>query len=95
MTGALMCLASCVSEELEVQETTGEEVWCTLDFSDKNFEPVQISTKATLDITQESRIHNMYVFLFTQDGHRIYSRYFDKNNKIGISKGENNAIHSL
>jgi hypothetical protein len=81
MIGALMCLASCVSEELEVQETTGEEVWCTLDFSDKNFEPVQISTKATLDITQESRIHNMYVFLFTQNGHRIYSRYFDKNNK--------------
>ena len=81
MTGALMCLASCGSEELEVQETTGEEVWCSLDFSDKNFEHVQISTKATLDITQESRIHNMYVFLFTQDGHRIYSRYFDKNNK--------------
>ena len=54
-----MCLASCVSEELEVQETTGEEVWCTLDFSDKNFEPVQISTKATLDITHEASSHNM------------------------------------
>ena len=81
MTGALASLASCVRENFELQETTGEEVWCTIDFADKNFEPVQISTKATLDITQESRIHNMFVFLFTQDGKRIYSRYFDKNNK--------------
>lgn len=81
LTGALMCLASCVRENLEVQEITGEEVWCTLDFSDKDFEAVQVTTKATLDLTQESRIHNMFVFLFTSDGKRIYSRYFDKNNK--------------
>ena len=79
--GVLICLASCVRENLDVQEITGEEAWCTLDFSNKDFDPVQISTKATLDITQESRIHNMYVFLFTQDGRRIYSRFFDNNNK--------------
>ena len=81
MTGALLSLASCVSENLEMQEITGEEVWCNIDFSHKDFDQVQISTKATLELTQESRVHNMFVFLFTQDGKRIYSRYFDKNNK--------------
>ena len=81
MAGALLSFASCVGEVLEVEEISGEEVWCNIDFSHKDFDPVQISTKATLDITQESRIHNMFVFLFSQDGKRIYSRYFDKNNK--------------
>ena len=81
MIGALLSLASCVREVMEAEEICDEEVWCNIEFSHKDFEPVQISTKATLDITQESRIHNMFVFLFTQDGKRIYSRYFNKNNK--------------
>ena len=65
MTGAMLFLASCVREDFEVQEIIGEEVWCTIDFAHRDFNQVQISTKATLDITQESRVHNMFVFLFT------------------------------
>ena len=79
--GAMLSLASCIQENLEFSEITGEEVWCNIDFSHKDFNNVQISTKATLDITQETRIHNMFVFLFNQDGTRFYSRYFDKSNK--------------
>ena len=81
LTGLSCICSSCVDEYFEEQDIIGDEVWCTLDFSHKDFDKINISTKATLDITQESRIHNMFVFLFTQDGKRIYSRYFDKNNK--------------
>lgn len=77
----MLSLASCLRETLEIEEIIGPEVWCNIEFSHKDFSLLQINTKATLDITQESRIHNMYVFLFSQDGKRIYSRYFDKNNK--------------
>lgn len=72
---------SCISEVFEQEHVAGEEILCDIDFSHKNFDRVQIDTKATLDITQESRVLNMFVFLFTADGNRIYSRYFDKNNK--------------
>ena len=81
LTGMAFILGSCVLETLEEQEVIGDEVWCNIDFDHKSFDNVQISTKATLDITQESRVLNMFVFLFNQDGKRIYSRYFDKNNK--------------
>lgn len=73
--------ASCISEIFTEQPIVGDEEWCNIDFSHKNFDQVQINTKATLDITQESRVLNMFVFIFTNDGNRIYSRYFDKNNK--------------
>jgi hypothetical protein len=79
--GLALSLSACVKEDFEEQVTTGEEVLCDISFSHKDFNQVQVSTKATLDITQESRIMNMFVFLFTQDGNRIYSRYFDKSNR--------------
>ena len=81
--GLIFTLSSCIKEDFEMQVTTGEEVLCDISFSHKDFNQVQVSTKATLDITQESRIMNMFVFIFTQDGNRIYSRYFDKNNRRG------------
>lgn len=76
-----LSLSSCIKEEFEEQVVTGEEVMCNIDFTHKDFDDVQISTKAALDITQESRIMNMFVFIFTKDGNRIYSRYFDKSNR--------------
>ena len=77
---SLMMLA-CAREEFEVQEALGDDVWYEIDFGHNSFDQIQIDTKATLDIVQESRVLNMYVYLFTKDGNRIYSRYFDKNNK--------------
>ena len=76
-----LTLLACAREEFEVPEALGDDVWYTVDFGHNSFDKIQIDTKATLDIVQESRVLNMYVFLFTKDGNRIYSRYFDKNNK--------------
>lgn len=74
-------MIACTREEFEVPEIIGEDVWYEMDFGHSSFDKIQINTKATLDIVQESRILNMYVFLFTKDGNRIYSRYFDKSNR--------------
>lgn len=74
-------MLSCIREDFGEQVVPGDEVWYEFDFGRKNFDRVQINTKATLDIMQESRVLNMYVFLFTADGNRIYSRHFDKTNK--------------
>ena len=74
-------MLACAKEEFEPQEPLGDEVWYEIDFGHNSFDQIRIDTKATLDIVQESRVLNMYVFLFTHDGNRIYSRYLDKNNK--------------
>ena len=82
LTGILsFCLASCVSELFQQQSIWGEEECCDINFTHKDFDHVLVNTKATLDITQESRVLNMFVFIFANDGTRIYSRYFDRNNK--------------
>ena len=74
LTGILsFCLASCVSELFQEQSIVGEEELCDIKFTHKDFDHVLVNTKATLDITQESRVLNMFVFIFTNDGTRIYS----------------------
>ncbi|MBR4883499.1 MAG: hypothetical protein IKU18_06420, partial [Bacteroidales bacterium] len=88
--GAVLLL-SCAKDEVVNPSVTGEEVWCNLDFTHKSFSQVEINTKVALDITQESRVLNMFVFLFDADGNRIYSHYFDKNNKKDTDKEAQNA----
>ena len=78
---ACLILSSCVKEEFKEEVYVGKETWYTINFADNQFDDIKIETKATLDIAQESRVLNMFVFLFTKDGNRIYSHYFDKNNK--------------
>ena len=73
---AVMSLLSCIHEEFEHDVEVGEEVWVDFGFGHKDFEEITVTTKATLDITQESRVLNMYVFVFTKEGQRIYSHYF-------------------
>ena len=72
---------ACTDQEVWEKSLLGEEVWVNLEFSHQDFDKVDITTRATLDIRQESRVLNMFVFLFTADGERIYSHYFDKDNR--------------
>ena len=73
--------AGCEKEEMMPTTEPGEEVMCCVEFGHKEFDFVEFSTKATLDKIHESRVLNVYVFLFDQNGKRIYSKYFDKSNK--------------
>lgn len=84
-------LLMCTPQEHWEEPFIGEQTLVTLEFGHKNFDEIDIKTKATLDIRQESRVLNMYVYLFASDGQRIYSHYFNRNNMAG---SQNDAISS-
>ncbi len=71
----------CAPEEILEMSQIGEETCVSFDFTHLCFDDVEISTKASLDIRQESRVVNMFVYIFAADGQRIYSHYFDWNNR--------------
>lgn len=78
---AVFSLSMCTSEEIWDMPETGADALASFDFAHCSFDEVEITTRATLDIRQESRILNMFVYVFASDGQRIYSHFFDKNNR--------------
>lgn len=48
-----------------------------LEFGGSSLEEVKVGTKATLDVIPESRVSNMFVFVFVGEK-RYYAHYFDK-----------------
>lgn len=74
----LVCLfASCVEESLVPPSVGDKEVIVDLDFGGSAFDMVHVGTKATLDVVPESRVSNMFVFIFVGEK-RYYAHYFDK-----------------
>ena len=82
---AIVCLLSCcVKENLLPPSVSGEEVLVNLEFGSSSLEEVKVGTKATLDVIPESRVSNMFVFVFVGEK-RYYAHYFD-NSSISTSK---------
>lgn len=87
----LMILLSCVCgllsagcvgyPETDMALAGDGEVLVSLDFGHENFDRVEISTRSTLGPVAESRVSNLYVFLFDGSGKRVYGHYFDDENK--------------
>lgn len=53
-----------------------------------NFAPqanVEVITKSTLSGTAENRVLNLFVFLFDSNGNKLYSQYFDSDNKQSVT----------
>ena len=74
--------AGCVKEpELDASPVGEGEVWATLDFGHTDFEKIQVTTRSTLGLIAESRVTNLYVFLFDRNGNRVYGHFFDYDNK--------------
>lgn len=74
--------AGCVKEpELDASKLSEGEVWATLDFGHTDFEKIQVTTRSTLGLIAESRVSNLYVFLFDRNGNRVYGHFFDYDNK--------------
>lgn len=90
LIGTAFLFSMCTSKEIWEDSMTGDETFVNLDFAHCDFDDVEISTKATLDIRQESRVINMFVYLFV-DGQRIYSHFFDQHNRVD---SRNEAITS-
>lgn len=73
----LLSALSCTREEA-TEPTIGEgEAVVELNFGFKDFDQVKVETRATLDIIPESRVSNMFVFIFVGEK-RYYAHYFDK-----------------
>lgn len=75
---AAMFAARCTRYD-EFTPVAGEEgqTWITLDFGSDDYDDVRISTRSVLEHAAESRVQNLYVFIFDSDGKRIYGHYFD------------------
>lgn len=73
----IVCLLSgCVEEKLLPPSESGKEVLVNLEFGGSSLEEVKVGTKATLDVIPESRVSNMFVFVFVGEK-RYYAHYFD------------------
>lgn len=80
-------VAGCTRDDTDIYAPIGEgERWVTLDFGNSSYDAVTINTRAVLDETAESRVMNLYVFIFNANGDRIYGHYFDSSS---LSSDEN------
>ena len=82
----LMCLCiGCTDTDIVNSEGTigTEEVMATLRFSHQTANPVNITTRATLDVVPESRVQNLFVYLCVGEK-CIYTHYFDKENLMEL-----------
>lgn len=79
LAAALLCLCSCVKEDFAPQGgTTFGEGLLQLNFGPQD--NVCVQTRATLDTKSESRIFNLYVFIFDAAGNKVSGEYFDARN---------------
>lgn len=75
-------LTACADDELgKFEGVSDKEVWATLSFGHQSFEKIDISTRATMSEEAESRVENLYVYIFDKNGKRLYSHYYDNNNR--------------
>ena len=76
---------SCVREEILSEDDAwiGDEIVSAgLAFSHSGYDDVSVTTKATLNVVPESRIQNMFVFIFVGEK-RVYAHYFDSKELLG------------
>ena len=83
----IICLSvgmiSCVDEDFVAKGSLGEgETLIRLNFGHENFEEVEVKSRATLSKNAESRVENLFVYIFNNEGIRVYSHYFDNTNKV-------------
>ena len=81
--GILLCtLMSCTDEDwVKDGWVSDREVWATLKFGHASFEKIDISTRATLNEIAESRVENLFVYVFDAQGNRLYSHFYDYTNR--------------
>lgn len=60
----------------------GKEVWAHLYFGHQNFDLVDIKTRATLGESAESRVENLYVYVFDAEGNRVYAHFYDYTSRV-------------
>lgn len=80
--GILLAFVACTDKDMPHRGGVGDkEVWATLSFGHNNFEKIDITTRATLNEVAESRIENLFVYVFDNEGNRLYSHSYDYENR--------------
>lgn len=85
---ALACI-SCVKENFTPPQSGVGEARFLLDFGVKD--DIAIQTKSTLDAKAESRVFNLYVFVFNSNGDKVAGEYFDSKNLKASAEEVRNA----
>ena len=86
---AALVSISCVKENFTPPQSGVGEARFLLDFGVKD--DVAIQTKSTLDAKAESRVFNLYVFVFNSNGHKVAGEYFDSKNLKASAEEVKNA----
>ncbi len=76
----LMALTGSCNQELPVPGLRDGAGRCVLRFNVPAAAGLEISTKSTLDISEESKIYNICVFMFDSSGDRVFAGNFDNGN---------------
>ena len=74
-----MNLQSCVDEPFESEHAGEGEADVTLAFGSAPMDIVL--TRAGHELENESRIYNLHVFIFDEDGNKVYSHYFSESDR--------------
>lgn len=77
-----LCIASCLREEMQELDASVNQKAGVIYFTHNDYEQVNVTTKATLDLIPESRIQNLFVYIFDSSGKRLYAHFFDVDNKL-------------
>ncbi len=86
---AALVSISCVKENFTPSQSGVGEARFLLDFGVKD--DITIQTKSTLDAKAESRVFNLYVFVFNSNGHKVAGEYFDSKNLKASAEEVKNA----
>lgn len=86
---AALVSISCVKENFTPSQSGVGEARFLLDFGVKD--DVAIQTKSTMDAKAESRVFNLYVFVFNSNGDKVTGEYFDSKNLKASAEEVRNA----
>lgn len=86
---AALVSISCVKENFTPSQSGVGEARFLLDFGVKD--DVAIQTKSTLDAKAESRVFNLYVFVFNSNGDKVTGEYFGSKNLKASAEEVRNA----
>ncbi|MGN0037461.1 MAG: hypothetical protein ACI36X_09675 [Bacteroidaceae bacterium] len=90
------CLTAC-TDEVEVMRSgrvVGDDVWAVVPFGCAGGGEVTVTTRASLGVEPESRVHNLFVYVFVA-GRRVYGHYFDSESLLAdeglVRKSDSNC----
>ena len=74
--GASSCTRDLVEPRPREYAPDGTPITLRIGFGTPEMEVTTVGTRSEASVADESRVHDLYVFIFDEDGDKIYGRYF-------------------